>query len=399
MVLRQLVLPKEGGGSLRRFVGIRARLFRDQWKDSRPLRGPVSLFDFRRRDDAADVRESLDPNRKYRGLFPGWRASDDGVIGGFSSSGMEFHDGSAGAKNDADSEGGKNIDNPSTPASSPFLRWSGTLCTKINHQSHLARNVTRSGFAAIRSPEYPYAAPLGNKYRALEICCRTDGRTYAVNLHVESYFPEDVYQGFIVGGGGQERDREEKEEEEDYGKENNSGDEKDDTIETNIDGDENKQQTSSEPERPAESLDVREHLRNRQNLIRTTRITSEDDPISGHPPLGFRKFILPFRDFALTSRGRMRHAQRDLDGGINIESIGFTLMDGKDGDFTFDLVSLRAVNVLEGEVVPSLEDEAREEEFREGLRSPMSSVGEEEERDIFEADLTESEKKIRRGKL
>ena len=70
----------------------------------------------------------------------------------------------------------------------------------------------------------------------------------------------------------------------------------------------------------------------------------------------------------LTSRGRMRHSQRILDGAINIESIGFTLMDGKDGDFVFDLVSVRAVNVLEGEVVGSLQDEAREEEFMNSMR-------------------------------
>jgi hypothetical protein len=56
--------------------------------------------------------------------------------------------------------------------------------------------------------------------------------------------------------------------------------------------------------------------------------------------------------------------QRYLDGAVTLESIGFTLMDGQDGDFTFDLVSVRAVNVLEGEVVGTLEDERREEEMR-----------------------------------
>jgi hypothetical protein len=59
----------------------------------------------------------------------------------------------------------------------------------------------------------------------------------------------------------------------------------------------------------------------------------------------------------------MRYTQRDLDGSVNIESIGFTLMDGKDGDFCFDLVSLRAVNIMGGEVVGTKEEDAREEEL------------------------------------
>lgn len=76
---------------------------------------------------------------------------------------------------------------------------------------------------------------------------------------------------------------------------------------------------------------------------------------------------MPFRDFALTSGGRLRQQQRILDD-VTVQSIGFTLMDGIDGDFTFDLVSLRAVNVLEGEVVGRLEDDER---MDEGLRARL----------------------------
>mmetsp|Transcript_16314 Transcript_16314/g.35246 ORF Transcript_16314/g.35246 Transcript_16314/m.35246 type:complete len:364 (-) Transcript_16314:544-1635(-) len=345
MVLRNLLFPKDGGGSLRRFLGMRQRLYKDQWNDSRPLRGPVPLFDFRRRDDAADLRDSLKPDRT-RGLFGGWRVSDDSVIGGFSSSHMKFH------------EGENNLEEKSDGSSSspPFLRWSGTLSTEINRQSNLARNVTRSGFAAVLSPEFPLTAPLENKYKALEICCRTDGRTYAVNLNVETYFPEDIYQGFIVGG-------------DEPQKTNNSLEkptEESESTSSTISSNEVDVQT---PERPEPSLDVRQHLQNRRDLIEKTSISSDDHPYLGHPPSGFQKFVLPFKHFALTSRGRLRHAQRDLDGAISIESIGFTLMDGKDGDFCLDLVSLRAVNVLEGEVVGSLEDEAKEEKFQEVLRS------------------------------
>mmetsp|Transcript_10667 Transcript_10667/g.18746 ORF Transcript_10667/g.18746 Transcript_10667/m.18746 type:complete len:369 (-) Transcript_10667:27-1133(-) len=360
-MVAELLLPKDGGGSLRRFVSIRQRLYRDQWNDSRPLRGPVPLFDFRRKDDVADLRASLVPGR-LRGLFAGWRVSDDGVIGGFSTSQMDFHEG---VKNDH-----LNGNSTSSSSSPPFLRWSGTLSTKINHQSHLARNVTRSGFAAVLSPEYPLGVPLGNKYKALEICCRTDGRTYAVNLHVESYFPEDVYQGFIVGGKQQPQQQHQtmNSSEEDATTENK-------TI-ASLDEHEKQSTIEQAPSEEQQTLDVRQHIKNRTKLALDQDPTTH--PYHGHPPHGFQRYVLPFREFALTSRGRMRHAQRDLDGNISIESIGFTLMDGKDGDFCFDLVSLRAVNVLEGEVVGTLEDDQRLEELSERLHRGSVEEGTEE---------------------
>ena len=334
-MVRQLFLPSEGGGSLRRFLAIRQHLFRDKWHDDRPIRGPITLFDLRRRDDVADLRESLLPAKSRRGgIFGGWRVSDDSVIGGFSSSKMEFNEGHE-----------KKGDNNKHTIAPPFLRWSGKLSTEINRHSHLARNVTRSGFAAIFTPEFPLGAPLGNKYKALEICCRTDGRTYAVNLKVETYFPEDMYQGFISGTG------------------QNTATIDKATEKTPMDADDNGENTISVDEQGEEQpiLDVREHLKSRQKIISSQ--DPNNHPYHGHPPAGFQRLILPFKDFALTSRGRMRHTQRDLDGSVNIESIGFTLMDGKDGDFCFDLVSLRAVNIMGGEVVGTKEDDAREEEM------------------------------------
>jgi hypothetical protein len=70
-------------------------------------------------------------------------------------------------------------------------------------------------------------------------------------------------------------------------------------------------------------------------------------------------------------------------GTVLIESVGFTLMDMVDGNFWFHLVSLRAVYVLGGEVVGSLEDKRREEEFRERLQllsGPSPSREDEEEK-------------------
>jgi hypothetical protein len=154
-----------------------------------------------------------------------------------------------------------------------------------------------------------------------------------------------MYQGFISGTG-----------------QNNIADQatNDDLADVD-DSDTHNTAVNQTDEEEEQILDVREHLKARQNIISSQ--DPNNHPYHGHPPAGFQRLILPFKDFALTSRGRMRHEQRDLDGSVNIESIGFTLMDGKDGDFCFDLVSLRAVNIMEGEVVGTKEDDTREEEL------------------------------------
>ena len=58
---------------------------------------------------------------------------------------------------------------------------------------------------------------------------------------------------------------------------------------------------------------------------------------------GFVSVVLPFQDFLLTSHGMVK-AQRTLDGGIKLQHLGLTLMDGKDGPFTFDISKIRLVN-------------------------------------------------------
>ena len=379
---------------------MRKRLFLDQWNDSRPLRGPVPLLDIRRPDDYADLRESLNPTGRSW-PFKGWRGSDDSVIGGFSKSNMEYIEGIGDDGGDGDAASSSSSSSSSSP---PFLRWKGTLSTQINAQSSKSHSVTRSGFAAILSPEFPGSVPLGSKYKALEICCRPDDRTYAVNLHVETYFPEDVYQGFIAGGGGGDE---------------NCGSSSSSSSSAGggnyFGGDSRRQYDYNDPRSSSydmndphsiddafaamgkgdvrgqdPTLDVRQYLKQRRELIRQTPMSSDDHPYHGHPPRGFQRYILPFRDFVLTSRGRMRQAQRGLDGAVCIESIGFTLMDGKDGDFTFDLVSVRAVNVMNGEVVGTLEDERMEEEFQDGLKPKPKIKKDEDEEQLSEEETVSS---------
>jgi len=72
----------------------------------------------------------------------------------------------------------------------------------------------------------------------------------------------------------------------------------------------------------------------------------------------FSRVILPFRSFAVTSAGREREIQRRLDGGVRLETIGITLMDGVDGDFEFDLARIRAVNYFDGEVLGEDDEDA-----------------------------------------
>lgn len=80
----------------------------------------------------------------------------------------------------------------------PFIRWSGTLDTTVGLES----TVQRLGFAALRSPEFPFemvqANLRGGLYSALlEIACRTDGSVYKVNLKVSTSIPDDIYQEIV----------------------------------------------------------------------------------------------------------------------------------------------------------------------------------------------------------
>lgn len=270
----------------------------------RERNGPISLWDFSRLEDAQDAAW-VDETAK-RG---GWRISDDSVIGGYSRATLQLVQTPADYQCLLRGEPSLSMVDPSriqelsTPLVDeeagdreqddvpfvPFIRWEGALDTRINpsKESNLeesGKNIQRSGFCAIRSSEYPFGGvDLGGRYNGLEITCRSDGRPYSVNMKVESFIQDDMFQCFI-------------------------------SIPPTID------EESSE----------------------------EKDKITGGR---FDQVVLLFRHFIVTSGGRLRTNQRVLDNAIKIQSIGFTLMDGVDGDFRFDLARIRAVNYDETGVI------------------------------------------------
>lgn len=143
----------------------------------RPMK-PLSIYDFTRADDVADVRSV-----GFGSTKGGWRLSDDEVIGGFSRGNIQLID----RENQTEDE------QLQKQRRQPFIRWTGNIDTRIGPKSR----AKRSGFCALRCPEFPFGVPLSN-YNALELKCKSDGRVYTVNLKVSSYFPDDLYQALIT---------------------------------------------------------------------------------------------------------------------------------------------------------------------------------------------------------
>jgi hypothetical protein len=280
MIWKRL-FPSEGGGAVRRWIRVQKQLFEKARDSEHVLKGPIILFDFSNQDDAADAMiASTGPTKG------GWRVSDDEVIGGFSRGNMTLIASSEDFQRYK--RGEELLYAPSSDGQDnfvPFVRWNGKLDTNIGEAS----KVQRSGFCAIRAPQFPFSGVnLSARYNALEFTCRTDGRMYTACLTISSYFPDDMYQGII------------------------------DIEATHKPG------------------------------VFVSKETGGK----------FSKVILPFRNFALTSAGREREIQRRLDGGVRLETVGITLMDGVDGDFEFDLARIRAVNYFDGDILGEDDEDA-----------------------------------------
>lgn len=266
-------MRSKDGGSLRMYMKFREEMFKKNFEPLANKSSPVALYDLSRHDDAIDAAMA------EKGPKDGWRISDDSVIGGYSRGKVHMIRTSTDYKRWIDGEElqdvfrdlGDEKEQESKANFTPFLRWTGNIDTTVG----LTSDAQRSGFCAIRTAEYPYGgANLQGLYNALEVVCRSDGRTYTVNLKVSSFFPGDIYQGYI----------------------------------------------NVPPTHPDKSKVCKE--------------------TGGE----FERLVLPFNKFALTAFGRLREIQRDLDNDVEVEHVGFTLMDGRDGPFQFDLHRIRAVN-------------------------------------------------------
>ena len=377
--LYRYLLPNGGGGWLRRYYQHKKLLLSMEIlsSDATPML-PLPIFDFTRPIDMADAAKITSTT------VDGWIVSDDGVIDGSSTSNAvlirtsqcwqnhmrstnqriktpsslsnsKIHQQQLKGKSTENLQE-RNLDNGNEQRvndeeegddsvhllSRPYIRWYGHLNTTIGLES----KVQRSGFCAIRSPKFPFnGASLQGLYSFLEIQCRyipvakkptitpqqeseklsntinhhnnvgdrdqatmipspevqnvqqeSPTRIFTLNLRVTTALNDDIYQGHLAL----------------------------DHPTTNI------RKTPTETHGSTDDNDV----------------TMQEQSL---PP--FRTFVIPFDELTLTARGREREFQRRLMGSVDIESIGFLLMDNIEGPFQFDIAQIRAVNRLESGAV------------------------------------------------
>jgi hypothetical protein len=170
---------------MRRWLRFKEAMWDKSYDIRHQLKGPVTLFDFSDMHDAADA-EKVD----LTGRKKGWRISDDETIGGFSwcqmkliQSSEDYQEFVKSRKSKGDGTGDvdssevddaldvvnendeqnsliiesstidrENIEEEIESASEfvPFIRWWGHIDTRVGMNTL----VQRSGFCAIRSPEF-----------------------------------------------------------------------------------------------------------------------------------------------------------------------------------------------------------------------------------------------------
>ncbi len=216
MMWKRLFSP-EGGNQMKRWMRFQQAMNKKRWTElDRERNGPITLFDFSTFEDASDAA-SVEENSENKAV---WRTTNDSIIGGYSRAkfnlvrtrddyknimkGMDLaHDISqwdkTENKNDEDdsweeAEEKSGNKHDSEEMFMPFVRWQGSIDTRVNKE----KKVQRSGFCTIFSPEFPMGGvDLGGRYNGLEIMCRSDGRPYSLNLKVESFIADDLFQCFI----------------------------------------------------------------------------------------------------------------------------------------------------------------------------------------------------------
>mmetsp|Transcript_11493 Transcript_11493/g.29086 ORF Transcript_11493/g.29086 Transcript_11493/m.29086 type:complete len:304 (+) Transcript_11493:79-990(+) len=207
----------EGGNQMKRWMRFQQAMNKKRWTElDRERNGPITLFDFSTYIDAADAA-SVEENSENKAV---WRTTNDSIIGGYSIAKMNLvrtsddyqkilkglelthqisqwdqiqieYDEDAIEDDNENSVGDKGDDHDNFV---PFIRWKGAIDTRVNKE----KKVQRSGFCTIFSPEFPVGGvDLGGRYNGIEIMCRSDGRPYSLNLKVESFIADDLFQCFI----------------------------------------------------------------------------------------------------------------------------------------------------------------------------------------------------------
>ena len=202
---------------MKRWLRFQQAMNKKRWTElDRERNGPITLFDFSTYYDAADAA-SVEEHSENKAV---WRTTNDSIIGGYSRAKMNLVRTSDDCQKilkglelthqisqwdqiqNEDNEDDTEDDNESSLSHQgddhnnfvPFIRWKGAIDTRVNKE----KKVQRSGFCTIFSPEFPVGGvDLGGRYNGIEIMCRSDGRPYSLNLNVESFIADDLFQCFI----------------------------------------------------------------------------------------------------------------------------------------------------------------------------------------------------------
>ncbi|GAB5030281.1 nadh:ubiquinone oxidoreductase intermediate-associated protein 30 [Nannochloropsis oceanica] len=120
-----------------------------------------------------------------------WTVLTDCSIGGKSKGSFEVLSAGDAAEEEEDVGGGAMT---KTERRIPLAVFSGQLSTL---RPSMDPKVKRTGYSAVKII-MPRALKIEN-YEGLELSVRTDGRNYVTNLEVDSFFPDELYQGYITG--------------------------------------------------------------------------------------------------------------------------------------------------------------------------------------------------------